>query len=1224
MTVEELQVLITAKTNGLRDEINKAQGSLLNLEQKATKTSDVVSKGFNFIKASIIGAGIGLLLNQVNKGLDGAISRVDTLNNYSNIMSNLGIAREDSILSINRLSDALQGLPTTLDDAALSVQRFTSANGNIKASTEMFLALNNAILAGGASQEIQRSALEQLSQSYAKGKPDMVEWRSAMTAMPAQLKQVAMAMGYVNSDALGEALRNGEVSMNEFMVTLTKLNKQGVNGFASFEEQARNATGGIATSMTNVKTAMTRGLADIMNAIGQSNIASFFQGIARAINSVVPYITAFVKVCKTAVSYITALFGGKVQTNTDKTTTSLSNLGNTAGSTTSSGLDKATGSAKKLNKELNGLSQFDEMNVLQEPNNNKSGSGDTGSSGVGDLGEIDLSAFDTSIKETSNKVDELYNKMMDSLKWFTSDMNFNPLVNSIKNLGSAIDYLVGGFSGLLRDFIANCLKPLATYTVNDALPHFFNSTAEAIKDVDFGKLSISLNDLYKSLVPFAKNVGDGLLWFYDKVLIPIGLYTVNNIVPEFLTMLSKGITILNNTIDTVKPAISFLWENFLSPVAKWTGGVAVTVLKDINNVLGLIAKSKVASTITALSSAFLLVKSSGTTLKGLLSKLFTSTKDVNDVMSSKSSGLGGILKSLGKTMSNFLSPTKQLLTNIVNIKSRTKDLSKELKTNNTLWGGFKTTITSVKTKVVELKTSITKIGKSLKTTASEVKNGITYWYQTSTAMDKLKTGVTGLAGTVISLQGFGQAIKQISDEGANFGNVATTVVSGIGSIASGAMAGASVAGPFGALIGGIGSGIGLIVQGLSNWNMKNQEVTNLLASSTETYTNYKTQMDDINNTLATTVATAQRSADVKMVEIANAQSLAGELENFIDVNGRVKSGYEERASVILNDLNTALGTEFTLEGNVIKNGNEMINSKQRFIDVVKGSAEAIQKETLLQSYQAQYKAAIEAQIDAKRAYKKALEEENTILEKAIEKYNNGKISATELQNVYDKATKNTKSATDKYKSTLKETDTIIGGLEKVTKSYADGSYKDMKKTVDGITGTNKTSLTETEKSYKTTTTKIGDMLKGAKKESDKLKKSFDEFHNKTFKGKMDINTSPARGQFNRLADDINKSSTSKNGLNVKINKIPAYARGGIVDKPTYAMIGEAGKEAVMPLERNTGWIDQLASKIADKNGGGNTPTQIVVKIGEETIYEKFIDYTKDKNFEQNGEWGVNL
>ena len=40
-----------------------------------------------------------------------------------------------------------------------------------------------------------------------------------------------------------------------------------------------------------------------------------------------------------------------------------------------------------------------------------------------------------------------------------------------------------------------------------------------------------------------------------------------------------------------------------------------------------------------------------------------------------------------------------------------------------------------------------------------------------------------------------------------------------------------------------------------------------------------------------------------------------------------------------------------------------------------------------------------------------------------------------------------------------------------------------------------------------------------------------------------------------------------------------YARGGIVDGPTLIGAGEAGKEAIIPLERNTGWIRMVAEQI---------------------------------------------
>ena len=86
-----------------------------------------------------------------------------------------------------------------------------------------------------------------------------------------------------------------------------------------------------------------------------------------------------------------------------------------------------------------------------------------------------------------------------------------------------------------------------------------------------------------------------------------------------------------------------------------------------------------------------------------------------------------------------------------------------------------------------------------------------------------------------------------------------------------------------------------------------------------------------------------------------------------------------------------------------------------------------------------------------------------------------------------------------------------------------------------------------------------------------------------------------------------------------IPTIPYLAKGGIVDRPTFAMVGEAGKEAVMPLERNTGWIDQLAGKIGENIGGAGGNIKLIVKLGEDTIFDRFIEYGKEKAFETNGE-----
>lgn len=482
MTVEELQIVISAQTKSAKSELNSVKNEVTGLKNHVDKVTGSIGNSFKSIRNIVAGLGIASLIKSTILGnVDAAIKRVDTLSNYSRVMSNLGVGSVQANASVQKLSNKLIGLPTTLDDASGAVQRFTSVNSNISRSTDMFLALNNAILAGGASSEIQKSALEQLSQSYAKGKPDMFEWRSAMTAMPAQMKQVAEAMGFVNASALGEALRNGTVSMDQFMDTIMKLNTQGINGYQSFEEQARNATGGIATSIANMRTAIVRCMSDVMNTIGQSNIAGFFTNIAKAINSCVPYVVAFTKVVMVAVGYLTALFGGKskklsssfggvsnnakkaagntgaLAKNMNDASNSSQKLSKGAGGT-GSGLKKAAGNASKLKKELKGaLAGFDAINNINSSNSSSDpssggsdGPGGSGGSG-GDIGGFSMD--DSGAEEQKGLLEEV-DKQLEEIKKKVAEF-FQPLKQSWDKFGApmiaAAVYAFNGVKNLLME-----------------------------------------------------------------------------------------------------------------------------------------------------------------------------------------------------------------------------------------------------------------------------------------------------------------------------------------------------------------------------------------------------------------------------------------------------------------------------------------------------------------------------------------------------------------------------------------------------------------------------------------------------------------------------------------------------------------------------------------------------------------------------------------------------
>lgn len=96
------------------------------------------------------------------------------------------------------------------------------------------------------------------------------------------------------------------------------------------------------------------------------------------------------------------------------------------------------------------------------------------------------------------------------------------------------------------------------------------------------------------------------------------------------------------------------------------------------------------------------------------------------------------------------------------------------------------------------------------------------------------------------------------------------------------------------------------------------------------------------------------------------------------------------------------------------------------------------------------------------------------------------------------------------------------------------------------------------------------------------------------------------GMINGVIGMINKIPGVSLG-NIGYVSLPRLARGGIVDSPTVAMIGEAGKEVVMPLE-NTGFLQTMGRVVGGavvnalggglpQSGGFSGNGDIVIQIG---------------------------
>ncbi len=127
-------------------------------------------------------------------------------------------------------------------------------------------------------------------------------------------------------------------------------------------------------------------------------------------------------------------------------------------------------------------------------------------------------------------------------------------------------------------------------TILETVHGIVDSTADWAAKLDFTPLLRSIDGLLKAIQPLAENIGAGLKWFWDNVLLPIAGWTVEEAVPAFLDILSRAIDVVNAALEALQPAGQWFWDNFLQPLGEWAGDAFISAMRVIAALLDDFAK----------------------------------------------------------------------------------------------------------------------------------------------------------------------------------------------------------------------------------------------------------------------------------------------------------------------------------------------------------------------------------------------------------------------------------------------------------------------------------------------------------------------------------------------------------------------------------------------------------------------------------------------------------
>ncbi len=282
--------------------------------------------------------------------------------------------------------------------------------------------------------------------------------------------------------------------------------------------------------------------------------------------------------------------------------------------------------------------------------------------------------------------------------------------------------------------------------------------------------------------------------------------------------------------------------------------------------------------------------------------------------------------------------------------------------------------------VVGLLTPTTSLIKAMTVSKGGLTTSITEWKKMRGILDengqavgglagKLATLKTALAGALVSIGGMAvyyDSFKSIREEGTNLVNVLGAVGGGIATIGGAMTVGATIAGPYGAIIGGVVGAMALLVE------------TMVLAGDqypkyTKQHEDLKKEIDDLTDSYHREIEAIKQGVATNEALMNSDLKLAEDLETIVDANGKVKSGYEDRASFIIGRLNDAYGLEIKMTDGVIENYKGI---KNKIFEVI----EAKKAQIYFNAYEKEYEESVIKSAEAEGKVKEAVEKRNNAIQ----------------------------------------------------------------------------------------------------------------------------------------------------------------------------------------------------------------------------------------------------
>ena len=160
----------------------------------------------------VSGVAVGELASLAGEGIGRSVSRYDILKTFPQYFEAVTGSAEGATDIVDRLNEAVLGLPTSLDEIVSSSKQYSLLLGDWEKGADLAISMNNALLAGGASESMKNYASYEILRLLTSGGLNTArQWNSLFNGLGASVKYIAEEMGYSDIKSFRAAI-TGSVS----------------------------------------------------------------------------------------------------------------------------------------------------------------------------------------------------------------------------------------------------------------------------------------------------------------------------------------------------------------------------------------------------------------------------------------------------------------------------------------------------------------------------------------------------------------------------------------------------------------------------------------------------------------------------------------------------------------------------------------------------------------------------------------------------------------------------------------------------------------------------------------------------------------------------------------------------------------------------------------------------------------------------------------------------